>query len=91
MEEGACLLRVEADDEGRILMFRVGLGYTECHTTKESMQKILKAVFSKTDPPKLEGVCTSLFLGRLIHYPWLCEYLALSAYKDLAWDKKPGK
>jgi len=55
------------------------------------MQKVLMAVFSKTDLPKLEGVYTSLFLGRLIDYPWLCEYLAVSAYKDVRWDKKKGK
>jgi hypothetical protein len=55
------------------------------------MQKVLKAVFSKADPSKLEGLYTYLFLGRLIDYPWLCEYLATSAYKDPRWDRKKGK
>ena len=62
----------------------------ECYTTKASVQKVLKAVFSKTDP-KLERVYTSLFLGRLIDYPWLCEYLAVYAYKDPQWNKDKGK
>ena len=91
MEEGKCSLRVEADDEDRILRLRVYPGHPECYATKDSMQKVLKAVFSKTDPPKLEGVYHSLFLGRLIDYPWLCEYLAVSAYKDPRWDKNKGK
>ena len=91
MEEGKCSLRVEADDEARILRLRVHPSYPECYATKDSMQKVLKAVFSKTDPPRLEGVYTSLFLGRLIDYPWLCEYLAVSAYKDPRWDRKKGK
>jgi hypothetical protein len=91
MEEGKCSLRVEADDEARTLRLRVHPSYLECYATKESMQKVLKTVFSKTDPPKLEGVYTSLFLGRLIDYPWLSEYLAVSSYKDPRWDRKKGK
>ena len=91
LEEGICSLRLEADDRDRILRFRVHPGHPECYATRDGMQKVLMAVFSKTDLPKLEGVYTSLFLGRLIDYPWLCEYLAVSAYKDVRWDKKKGK
>jgi len=91
MEEGKCSLRVEADDESRMLRLRVQPSYPECYATKESMQKILKEVFSKTDLSKLEGIYTSLSLGRLIDYPWLCEHLAASAYKDPQWNKINGK
>jgi hypothetical protein len=91
MEEGKCSLRVEADDEARLLRLRVHPGHPVCYFTKENMQKVLNAVFSKTDHPKMEGIYSSLFLGRLIDYPWLCEYLATSAYKDPLWDKKKGK
>lgn len=91
MEEGKCSIRVEADDEARILRLRVISEYPDCHITKDAMQKVLKAIFSKTDPPKLEGNYTSLFLGRLIDYPWLSEYLAVSANRDLRWDKNKGK
>lgn len=90
-EEGLCSLRVEADDRDRILRLRVHPGHPECYATRDSMQSTLRAVFSKTDPPKLEGVYHSLFLGRLIDYPWLCEYLAVTAYKDPRWDRKKGK
>jgi len=91
MEEGKCSLRVEADDEARILRLRVYPGHPECYARKDSVQKVLRTVFSTTDPPKLEGVYASLFLGRLMDYPWLCEYLAVSAYKDPRWDRKKGK
>jgi hypothetical protein len=91
MGEGKCSLRVEADDEARILRLRVHPSCPECYATKDSMQEVLKAVFSKTESSKLEGVYTSLFLGRLVDYPWLCEYLAVSAYKDPRWDRKKGK
>jgi len=89
--EGNCSFRVEADDEAGILRLRVHPAYPECYATKETMQKVLKAVFSKTDPPKLEGFYASLFLGRLTDYPWLCEYLAATAYRDQQWDSRKGK
>lgn len=90
-EEGDCSLRVEADDQARMLRLRVHPEYPRCHATKESVQRTLKDVFSTADPPKLQGVYTSLYLGRLIDFPWLCEYLALTAYNDSRWDKKRGK
>lgn len=91
VEEGDCSLRVEADDQSRMLRLRVHPEYPRCHATKESVQRTLKAVFSTADPPKLQGVYATLYLGRLIDYPWLCEYLALTAYSDPRWDKKRGK
>ncbi len=90
-EEGDCSLRVEADDQARMLRLRVHPAYPRCHATRESVQRVLKAVFSATDPPKLQGVYTSLYLGRLIDYPWLCGHLALSAYDDPRWDRKRGE
>ena len=91
MEAGKCSLTVEVDDESRTVRLRVRPEGKDCHIEKESMLSALKAAFSKTDPPKLEGVYSSLYIGRLIDYPWLSQYLAVTAYKDSAWDKKRGK
>lgn len=91
VEEGDCSIRVEADDQARMLRLRVHPEYPRCHATRESVQRTLRAVFSEADPPKLQGVYASLYLGRLIDYPWLCEYLALTAYSDPRWDRKRGK
>ena len=55
------------------------------------MLSALQAAFSKTDAPKLEGAYSSLSIGRLIDYPWLSHYLALTAYEDKAWNRKRGK
>jgi hypothetical protein len=55
------------------------------------MLSVLSAAFLKTDPPKLEGSYASLSLGRLIDYPWLSQYLAITAYRDHGWDSKKGK
>ena len=89
--EGNCSLRVEADDQSQTLRLRLLPESPTCHFTQTTMQRILKAVFSKTDPPKLEGGYTSLFLGRLVAYPWLSEKLALSASRDPRWDKEKGR
>jgi len=84
-----CSMRMEADDQSQTLRLRI-LPNLPCHLTKTAMQTILKAVFSETDPPKLKGPYTSLFLGRLMEYPWLSEYLATFAFKDSQWDTKKG-
>jgi hypothetical protein len=89
--EGNCSLRLEADDQAQTLRLRLLPESPKCHFTQTTMQRILKAVFSKKDPPKLEGVNTSLFLGRLVAYPWLSEQLALSASTDPRWDKEKGR
>ncbi|WP_319587555.1 hypothetical protein [uncultured Desulfobulbus sp.] len=89
--EGDCSLRVEADEQSQTLRLRLLPESPRCHFTKTTMQRILKEVFSKTDPPKLEGVYVSLFLGRLVEYPWLSEQLALSASRDPHWDKEKGR
>ena len=91
MQEGNCTLRVEADEQSHTLRLRVLPEGPACHITKSAMQKILQAAFSKTSPPKLDGKYTSLFLGRLVEYPWLSEYLAVSACRDPRWDRKKGK
>jgi hypothetical protein len=91
MEAGKCSLTVEADNQSHTLRLRVHPEYNDCHIGKDSMLSALKAAFSKTEPPKLEGSYSSLYIGRLIDYPWLSQYLATAAYRDTQWDKKRGK
>jgi response regulator RpfG family c-di-GMP phosphodiesterase len=51
----------------------------------------LSTALLKTESPKLEGSYSSLSIGRLIDYPWLSQYLAVTAYSDDRWDSKRGK
>jgi hypothetical protein len=55
------------------------------------MLSVLSVAFSKTESPRLEGSYSSLSIGRLIDYPWLSQYLAITAYRDPGWDSKKGK
>ena len=91
MEAGECSLTVESNDEPHTLRLRVHPEREDCHIDKASMLSALKAAFSKTDTPKPEKTYSSLYIGRLIDYPWLSQYLSATAYKDPAWDKKRGK
>jgi hypothetical protein len=91
MEAGKCSLTVEVDDESRTMRLRVRPDGENCHIEKASMLEALRAAFTKTESPKLEGTYSSLYIGRLIDYPWLSQYLAVTAHKDPAWDKKKGK
>jgi hypothetical protein len=91
MEAGKCSLAVESDNQSHTLRLRVHPEYSDCHIGKDSMLSALKVAFSKTEPPKLEGTYSSLYIGRLIDYPWLSQYLATIAYRDTQWDKKRGK
>lgn len=91
LTEGECMLRVETDDQSRTLRLRILPATLECRFSKTAMQTILKAAFSIAGPPKPGGTYTSLFLGRLVDYPWLSEQLALSASKDSRWDRRKGR
>lgn len=52
------------------------------------MQTIVQAALAKTEPPRLEGIFTTLFLVRLVSYPWLMHTLAATAATDPQWQIK---
>lgn len=91
IDAGRCTLRVEVDDQSHTLRLRAHPDGRSCAVTKDAMLQTLTAAFAKTDPPKLEGTYLSLFIGRLIDFPWLSEYLALAAYEDRGWNRAKGK
>ncbi len=55
------------------------------------MVSVLNATFARDAAPKPAGIYSSLSIGRLIDYPWLSHYLAVTAYRDRAWDTKRGR
>ena len=89
---GECDLTVESNEKWHTLRLRAHHPkYQGCHIDKNSMLSVLSAAFLKDDSPKLEGSYSSLFIGRLIDYPWLSQYLAATAHRDRRWDSKKGK
>lgn len=92
LKAGECELTVESNEKWQTLRLRAHHPkYKGCHITRDDMLLALEDAFSKTDSPKIEGNYSSLFIGRLIDYPWLSQYLATTAYRDRGWDSKRGK
>ena len=89
---GECDLTVETNEKWHTLRLRAHHPkYKGCHIDQTTMVSILSAAFLKNDSPKLDGSYSSLFIGRLIDYPWLSQYLATTAYGDHGWDSRKGK
>ncbi len=89
---GECTLSVEANNSWRTLRLRAHHSkYRNCQITEHEMVSVLKAAFSKTETPRLEGIYSSLFIGRLIDFPWLSQHLAVSAFQDSEWNAIQGK
>jgi hypothetical protein len=89
---GECRLSVEANDQWHTLRLRANDPEAKnCRFTKDEMVSALSAAFLKKEPPKLEGTYSSLFIGRLIDFPWLSHDLADAAAHDKGWDAKKGK
>src|SRR5512136_1601653 len=75
-QAGECVLSVESNDAWRTLRLRAHHPEGRyCRVGKEEVLAVLASAFSKTESPKLEGTYTSLFIGRLIDFPWLSHYL----------------
>jgi hypothetical protein len=89
---GACTLSLEADEEWHALRLRAHHPrYQPCDIDQETVLSLLAAAFAKTAAPALQGEYTSLFLGRLIDYPWLSHYLAETARRNKRWNRKKGR
>jgi len=89
---GECSLTVGSNDQWHTLRLRAHHPkYKGCHIDRDAMLSALSPAFLKTKSPKLEGNYSSLFIGRLIDYPWLSQYLSVTAYRDNGWDSKTGK
>jgi len=89
---GECELRVEANDKWRTLRLRAHHPrHGGCDIDRESMLSTLGSAFSQTGSPKMEGSYSSLYIGRLIDYPWMSQYLANGAHGDRGWDSGKGK
>jgi hypothetical protein len=92
MPAGTCTFSLEADEEWHALRLRAHHPhYQPCDIDREAVETLLAAAFAKTGAPALQGGYTSLFLGRLVDYPWLSRYLAETAYRDKRWNRKQGR
>jgi hypothetical protein len=89
---GECTLTVEANSRWHTLRLRAHHPEgRNCLVDRDSMLSSLSEAFSETGLMKFVGVFTSLYIGRIIDYPWLSQYLANTARMDRKWNAKRGK
>lgn len=89
IEAGGCELSLGADEPGRTLRLRV-TPYG-CRVSRASVEQLLDLAFARVDPPRLDGPYTSLFIGRLVDFPWLAAHLVSTAAGDRRWDARSGR
>ena len=91
LDEDQCTRRLEADDRWRTLRLRVLPETSACRFSQASVQALLAAVGELGPPTDPEQAYTSLFLGRLVDYPWPSSQLATTAARDPGWDAVRGR
>lgn len=91
-QAGACQLTVESNLEWHTLRLRAHHPqYRDCKIDKALMLSTIKSAFLKIGSSKPVQGYSSLFIGRLNDFPWLSQYLAVSAQRDPGWDSRQGK
>lgn len=89
--EGNCTLRVETDDQSRTLRLRVLPGAPACAFTAATVYSVLGTALAQSAQEQSAEVFPSLFLGRLVDYPWISSALATFAATDSRWDVRKGQ
>ena len=62
--------------------------FLNCTVTQEKFNELIAAAF--TDPEIDKTEFKSLFIGRLVEYPWLSQYLAKHVLQHPDWDPEQG-
>jgi hypothetical protein len=92
MPAGECTLSVESNDRWYTLRLRAHHpSGNNCFIDRETVASVLGAALSKADAQEAGGKFSSLYIGRLVDYPWLSQALAVAARNDRGWDAKKGK
>jgi hypothetical protein len=91
-QAGECQLTVESNSEWHTLRLRAHHPqYKDCRIDKTLLLSTLESAFLKIGSSKPGESYSSLFIGRLIDFPWLSQYLAIAAQKDPEWNPARGK
>lgn len=90
---GECTLRVEVrPQEPHVLHVRAfDPLHRGCQIDPESLAAVLRNALSGPQALPSDARHRSLFLGRLIDYPWLSAYVARAASADRNWNARLGR
>ncbi len=86
-----CHIRVEFDDKWNVMTVRSGrTDYGHCRIERDLLVDLVSDAFKKLSTEEHKNV-KSVFLGRIVSYPWLSEYIKGMAEKSGEWDLKKGR
>ena len=63
--------------------------FLNCTVSQNKFNELVNTAL--TDPEISKTDFKSLFIGRLIEYPWLSRYLAIRSLQDVDWDSEKGQ
>ncbi len=85
----SCQAQLEADVRWQVLTVKISpLG---CPLTRDQLLSLFRRAISGNDSLLQRHRFNSIFLGRVIDYPWLSDFLIRQALRDSAWSKKQGR
>lgn len=84
--EHGCSVRIE--DNKFETGFSVRLSKSDCRIEEEHYRRTIQRWINERRPnaPQLEG----FYLGRIVNYPWISQYLASEAIRNSEWDLMTG-
>ncbi len=89
---GDCALTAEWNAEWRTLRLRpLHPSARNCFIEKDIMASALSAALSRLALSEAGRRIDSLYIGRLIDYPWLSQALAIAACHDRRWNPRRGR
>jgi hypothetical protein len=88
----SCTLSLERERKWETLTIRISHPQLkECTVPEKDFYTFLDNAFTNLADKNDTVVYKSIFMGRIIKYPWMSRLLADSAVKDTSWSNEKGK
>lgn len=87
LDDAGCQASLEADASGASLRVRAD---QDCPVSAGGLEELLDHGLNPAVLPKGKPAFSSIFLGRLVHYPWLVSALLHAAATSPQWDSVHG-
>ena len=88
----SCICTLESEERWKTLTIRIFHPKAKtCLISKEDLIDFLDQAFTKLAGMEMEIEYNSIFIGRIIEYPWMSQFLADSAVMNPVWLKQKGK
>ena len=87
LDDAGCQASLETDASGANLRVRAD---QDCPVSARGLQELLEQSLSTAAQPQGKPAYSSIFLGRLVHYPWLVSALLDAAAASPQWEPVHG-